>query len=217
MPVFAHFLGAIFSCFLFYVLVIRHCLLRVLPVSVVLSNMSETPSLLERGMAYSFSEKIGSSEKIDNNPFSYSDPKLVADYNSSASSYSDPILTPASPAQPNEADGPSKHPTAIFFHLFFKVAAALVYLFCTLFSDNFIISFIVCLLLLSFDFWTVKNVSGRLLVGLRWWNDVREDGTTEWMFESKSTDFVVNKTDSKVFWWSTYLSPLLWLLFGIGK
>ncbi len=27
-------------------------------------------------------------------------------------------------------------------------------------------------LLLAFDFWTVKNVSGRLLVGLRWWNEV---------------------------------------------
>lgn len=26
--------------------------------------------------------------------------------------------------------------------------------------------------LLAFDFWTVKNVSGRLLVGLRWWNKV---------------------------------------------
>jgi hypothetical protein len=28
-------------------------------------------------------------------------------------------------------------------------------------------------LLLAFDFWTVKNVTGRLLVGLRWWNEVR--------------------------------------------
>ena len=34
------------------------------------------------------------------------------------------------------------------------------------------------------DFWTVKNVSGRLLVGLRWWNDVDEAGQNHWRFES---------------------------------
>ena len=45
--------------------------------------------------------------------------------------------------------------------------------------------FVVCVLLLAFDFWTVKNVSGRLLVGLRWWSDVAEDGGTRWVFESR--------------------------------
>jgi hypothetical protein len=34
------------------------------------------------------------------------------------------------------------------------------------------------------DFWTVKNVSGRLLVGLRWWNEIKEDGESVWVFES---------------------------------
>ena len=33
------------------------------------------------------------------------------------------------------------------------------------------------------DFWTVKNVSGRLLVGLRWWNYIDDQGTSHWMFE----------------------------------
>jgi len=33
-----------------------------------------------------------------------------------------------------------------------------------------VMTFICVLLLSSFDFWTVKNVTGRLLVGLRWWN-----------------------------------------------
>ncbi len=51
--------------------------------------------------------------------------------------------------------------------------------------DSFITGFICCILLLAFDFWTVKNVSGRLLVGLRWWNEVKEDGTNVWVFESK--------------------------------
>lgn len=30
-----------------------------------------------------------------------------------------------------------------------------------------------------------KNVSGRLLVGLRWWNQVDEDGKSRWVFESR--------------------------------
>ena len=30
----------------------------------------------------------------------------------------------------------------------------------------------------------VKNVSGRFLVGLRWWHEVNEDGSSQWKFES---------------------------------
>ena len=41
------------------------------------------------------------------------------------------------------------------------------------------------MLLLAFDFWTVKNVSGRLMVGLRWWSEVRADGSTDWKFEAQ--------------------------------
>ena len=47
------------------------------------------------------------------------------------------------------------------------------------FASSFVFSFVIVVLLLAFDFWTVKNVSGRLLVGLRWWNEVAEDGTNE--------------------------------------
>lgn len=53
--------------------------------------------------------------------------------------------------------------------------------------------------MLAFDFWTVKNVSGRLLVGLRWWNEIKDDGSNEWVFESKENR-TVNATDSRMFW-----------------
>jgi len=46
------------------------------------------------------------------------------------------------------------------------------------------------MLLLAFDFWTVKNVSGRLMVGLRWWNKIEEDGTSTWIFESKKVFYI---------------------------
>ena len=47
-------------------------------------------------------------------------------------------------------------------------------------------------LLLAADFWTVKNITGRLLVGLRWWNKVNDDGSSEWVFESRKVrDFIL--------------------------
>ncbi len=80
-----------------------------------------------------------------------------------------------------------RHPIAAFFHVFFRVAALLVYILAsTLIGDAYFVHiFLTIILLLAVDFWTVKNVTGRLLVGLRWWNKVDEDGTSTWMFESK--------------------------------
>jgi hypothetical protein len=60
------------------------------------------------------------------------------------------------------------------FHLLFKTLALVVYIFSGIFTSNFIFVAVVTILLLAFDFWTVKNVTGRLLVGLRWWNYVKE-------------------------------------------
>ena len=77
------------------------------------------------------------------------------------------------------------HPHASAFAVVFKATALVAYLLLTLFFDSFVLIFVVCVTLLSLDFWTVKNVSGRLLVGLRWWNEVRDDGTSEWHFESR--------------------------------
>ncbi|RLN52206.1 hypothetical protein BBJ29_000776 [Phytophthora kernoviae] len=79
----------------------------------------------------------------------------------------------------------AKHPVAAFFHLLFKGLALALYLFGSIFIDNFVFIFVVCILLLAFDFWTVKNVTGRLLVGLRWWNRINDDGTSECKKDAK--------------------------------
>lgn len=50
----------------------------------------------------------------------------------------------------------SRHPLATFFHLFFRVSAIVTYLFCDWFSNSFVACFVTILLLLSFDFWSVK-------------------------------------------------------------
>lgn len=79
-----------------------------------------------------------------------------------------------------------RHPYVTFFHLFFRGMAVLTYILCGWFLDSFITSFVFVVLLLSADFWTVKNITGRLLVGLRWWNYIDdEDGKSHWVYESR--------------------------------
>ena len=57
------------------------------------------------------------------------------------------------------------------------------YILSTLFFDSFVIIFVVTVLLAALDFWVVKNVSGRILVGLRWWNEINDLGESIWKFE----------------------------------
>ena len=126
-----------------------------------------------------------------------------------------------------------------------QVAAIIVYIICGLFSNSFVTNYVIVVVLLMLDFWTVssssmfstlqacqararpllttrgkmvmvqldrgnpmsagvqsqadsiyrkqvcdstclaqtKNVAGRLLVGLRWWNEVTDEGSN-WRFET---------------------------------
>ncbi|XP_041829766.1 Golgi apparatus membrane protein TVP23 homolog B [Melanotaenia boesemani] len=106
-----------------------------------------------------------------------------------------------------------KHPVASFFHLFFRVSGVLVYLLCDIIGVSFIASMVTIILLLSCDFWTVKNITGRLMVGLRWWNQVDDDGRSHWVFESrKGTEKQVSDSDSRIFWLGLIICPILWLI-----
>ncbi|XP_045061016.1 Golgi apparatus membrane protein TVP23 homolog B-like [Coregonus clupeaformis] len=108
-----------------------------------------------------------------------------------------------------------KHPLATFFHLFFRTSAILVYLLCEILSSSFIVCMVTIILLLSCDFWTVKNVSGRLMVGLRWWNQVDEDGQSHWVFESRpaTSRKVQTNSQSRIFWLGLIVCPVLWGIF----
>lgn len=118
----------------------------------------------------------------------------------------------------------SAHPVACIFHVFFKTAALLLYIFGGYIASNkygkvsganFITVTVICILLLAADFWVVKNITGRLLVGLRWWNQVEGD-STKWIFES-AQDRSINKFDNSIFWSVLYATPVVWFcLFIIG-
>lgn len=87
-------------------------------------------------------------------------------------------------------------------------------------------TFVALILLISMDFWTVKNVTGRLMVGLRWWNFIDDEGNSHWVFENKYSkdrpdDGKLNLTidesgqnaaDASLFWSALILTPVVWLL-----
>jgi hypothetical protein len=96
-----------------------------------------------------------------------------------------------------------------------------MYLFGVLFIKNFILVFILTLLLLSLDFYYLKNIAGRRLVGLRWWNEVNiSTGDSHWVFESRETQIssgaggggeAQNSTDKRFFWLAMYVVPVCWV------
>ncbi|OII72467.1 FAM18-like protein [Cryptosporidium ubiquitum] len=116
----------------------------------------------------------------------------------------------------------ASHPTVCLFQILFKVLAFLSFIFGPFFfrffsNNSFIITFFLTTILLSLDFWTVKNVTGRILVGMRWWYEISKDGETIWMFEnyneSKNANaFVSSSTDKSIFWVTMYAWALLWIV-----
>lgn len=118
----------------------------------------------------------------------------------------------AAPAKEGGYKG--KKPAVAFFHAIFKVLAVLLFFSEWIGIFEFVYTFIFCTLLLAADFWTVKNISGRLMVRLRWWNQVNlENGASEWKFEAAADAGSVDKFDSWFFWVVNYVNVLVWFIF----
>ena len=94
---------------------------------------------------------------------------------------------------------------SLFFFLFLDLIA----------SDAFVM--IIVLLLVVADFWYTKNISGRKLVGLRWWNRFNPDTQQDiWTFESKN-EIKEASSDRKTFWLSLYGYSGAWLILIIWE
>ncbi|XP_022759659.1 Golgi apparatus membrane protein-like protein ECHIDNA [Durio zibethinus] len=109
------------------------------------------------------------------------------------------------------------NPKTCFFHVFFKASALAFYILSALFADSFVIIFVITVVLSALDFWVVKNVSGRILVGLRWWNEINDQGESTWKFECLDQESLalINPKDSWLFWWTLYLNAACWTILGI--
>ncbi|VVC25596.1 Hypothetical protein CINCED_3A019013 [Cinara cedri] len=126
-----------------------------------------------------------------------------------------PLIDDTIPFGEEISQNPGKlpHPYVTFFHLFFRVSALVIYFFGGIFTQSFITLFVLIILLLSMDFWTVKNITGRIMVGLRWWNYVDDDGVSHWVYESRKHR--VNPTESRIFWAGLWSVTAVWVLFFI--
>ncbi|CAN9342489.1 unnamed protein product [Alternaria alternata] len=113
----------------------------------------------------------------------------------------------------------SSHPITLLTFLFFRISSLLVYILgLRLLTSNFVLIFIITILLLAVDFYYLKNIAGRRLVGLRWWNEVDANtGDGRWVFESldPETGRQINATDKRFFWLALYAQPVLWVLLAI--
>lgn len=131
--------------------------------------------------------------------------------------------TPTNMNQPEQLAPPSSflsrssHPFACLFFLILKSGTFLCYLFLNLIIDNTPVTFIIVILLSSIDFWTSQKIIGRLLVGLRWRSEIREDGAQTWIYESFDEDRGNNKVDSYVFWAGMIIMPVVWGVFFIAN
>ena len=108
-----------------------------------------------------------------------------------------------------------KHTMVLMTHLALKAVSILVYVFCEWFNSDFVLNFVVIVLLLAIDFWVCKNVSGRLLVGLRYWNEVDDTGESKWQFESRDEGGMrkIDPGEKRIFWLTLYVAPMIWLVF----
>ena len=148
-----------------------------------------------------------------------SDHKQPLNFNINMNNDSKPQQTPSPQNRESNIDFTNflqhaANPGVVFFTLLFKTLAIIAFLILGLFGFSDALIFIIVVILNAFDFWFVKNVSGRILVGLRWWNEVRDDGTEVWIFES---DYEKRSTsiDATLFWSSLYIAPLFWGIFLI--
>jgi hypothetical protein len=68
--------------------------------------------------------------------------------------------------------------------MLFKIISFVLYVIGPLFfgSSSMLLN-IVILFCVIIDFWGVKNITGRQLVGLRWWSEVNEQLEDQWFFE----------------------------------
>ncbi|KAM0483087.1 hypothetical protein ACHAPX_002532 [Trichoderma viride] len=111
----------------------------------------------------------------------------------------------------------SSHPITLLTFLGFRISSVLIYFLGLWVIQSMIMIFIITILLLACDFYYLKNIAGRRLVGLRWWNEVDPStGDSQWVFESlEAGTRQINSTDSRFFWLALYIQPLWWILMAI--
>ncbi|XP_058435881.1 Golgi apparatus membrane protein TVP23 homolog A isoform X4 [Marmota monax] len=54
------------------------------------------------------------------------------------------------------------------------------------------------------------------MVGLRWWNQIDEDGRSHWIFEARKaspSSTAATEAEARIFWLGLIICPVIWILF----
>ena len=111
----------------------------------------------------------------------------------------------------------SRNPQVALVTISIKLLALLFFLFFSIFTSNEAFVMITVVLLVAADFWYTKNISGRILVGLRWWNTFDQNTQeNKWTFESKN-EIKESNMDRRTFWISLYGFAGIWVILFIWE
>ncbi len=106
----------------------------------------------------------------------------------------------------------STYPMISLLTVLIKLASIISFFLFSIFLSNEAIIMFIVVLFGACDFWITKNISGRFLAGLRWYNLLKLETNTEiWVFEGKNennADFI----DKGIFWYSLYFNDIVWII-----
>lgn len=152
----------------------------------------------------------------NNNP-QYIDPQQLENNNAMNNDLLGPEQIPKKNHKLTDFMRKSSNPSVALMTVALKAGALFFFMFLNIFTSNEAFVMIVVILFDAMDFWYTKNISGRILVGLRWWNTYNPDIQQEiWRFESKNEIKEAN-IDRSTFWISLYGFTGAWLVLFIWE
>ena len=111
----------------------------------------------------------------------------------------------------------SSNPIVALITVILKLSSIICFFILSIFISNEALIMIIIILLGSADFWMTKNISGRILVGLRWYNLLKIETNQEiWRFEGKN-EIKETNADRVTFWTSLYLYNIIWIILFIWE
>ena len=114
-----------------------------------------------------------------------------------------------------QRQGKPQYHVLLLVHFALKFLAFFAYIFRSALHLSYISTFVCVLVLLSVDFWLTKNVCGRLLAGLRWWNAAdAQTGQIVWKFEAWTHEErqLAHTSQIRLFWTGLIGQQIVWSL-----
>jgi hypothetical protein len=94
--------------------------------------------------------------------------------------------------------------------LLFKLATVMAFT-CAVWLNHFPVVGVILVTVSAFvEFWFCKNRDGLEYVGMRWCQEVSDQGVPRWIFYSRKDPYVPTASDTRVFWSGLFVSLVIW-------